>query len=212
MVRQAVKVVHSPRAIRVLMDPARREILRQLTFKPQTATQLAEKMRLTKSTIGHHIAALRKFKFIRTKMAKPGSHGILEKYYEPRFVLFIEDCDRVPEELTKDFLNVHIERLRGVFTAFQIAGLPFTTVYSFSRSGNQKVNVAVDFDLMYNLAKEIAKQMATLGKKYEGTETEMDGETFFIKMYSEALGTIMNRDLWKNVFEKTLTMNTEVLK
>ena len=212
MTRQAVKVVHSPRAIKILIDPTRREILRQLTFKPQTATQLAEKMHLTKSTIGHHIAALRKFKFIKTKMAKPGSHGILEKYYEPKAVLFIEDYNKVPNELRKDFLNLHIERLRGVFSAFQIAGQPFDALQLFNGSQKEETDVAADFDLMYELAREIAKQMTILGKKYEGTETEMDGETLFIKLYTEALRTVMSKDLWKNVFQKIITIKAEFLK
>jgi len=212
MARRAVKVVHSPRAIRILIDPARREILRQLTLRPQTATQLAEKMHLTKSTVGHHIAALRKFRFIKTKMAKPGSHGILEKYYEPTAVLFVEDYDRVPEELRKDFLNIHIERLRGVFSAFQIFREPFDILRLFSKPEEQEIEASEGFDLMYELAKEVAKQMTITGKKYEGSETEMDGETFYIKLYSETLRAVMSKDLWRNVFEKIIAIETEALK
>ena len=200
MPRQAVKVVRSPKAIRLLMDPARREILRQLTLKPQTATQLSEKMHLTKSTIGHHIAALRKSKFIKTKMAKPGSHGILERYYEPTAILFIEDYKKVPKDLRKDFLNLHIERLRGVFSALQIVGWPLKP---FGKP-DKEVDITSDFDLMHELAKEIAKQMTELGKKYAGSETDMDGETFFIKIYSEALREVLGKDLWRNLFEKVI--------
>ena len=210
MARQAVKLVRSPRAIRLLMDPARREILRQLTFKPQTATQLAEKMRLTKSTIGHHIAALRRFKFIKTKMAKPGSHGILEKYYEPTAVLFIEDHKKVPRELGKDFLNIHMERLRGLFTTFQITGRTLNTLQPYSKSERQEVGVTTDFDLMHELAKEVAKQMTILGKKYVGSETDMDGENFFRKIYGEALRSVIAKDLWRNIFENAIAMSMQV--
>ncbi len=212
MTRPAVKLMRSPRAIRLFMDPARREILRQLTFKPQTATQLAEKMRLTKSTIGHHIAALRRFKFIRTKMAKPGSHGILEKYYEPTATLFIEDYNRVPRELRKDFLNLHIERLRGMFSAFHVTGRSLNALQPSNKSEKQKIGVATGFDLMFELAREVAKQMTILGKKYAGSETEMDGETFFTKIYSEALGAVMAEDIWRNVFEKMTAMNVEIFE
>lgn len=211
MARQAVKVVHSLRAIRLLIDPARAEILRQLTIKPQTATQLAQKMHLTKSTIGHHIVALRKSKFIKTKMAKPGSHGILEKYYEPTSILFIEDYERVPEELRKDLINLHVERLRGLFTAFEIAGRPLNAFKPYTKTGQQEISVTIDFDLMYELAKEMAKQLTNLGKKYEGSETEMDGESFFVKLYGEALRSVMKSDLWKDVFEKINAMDTALM-
>ena len=50
-VRQAAKVAQT---IRLLVDPTRSEILRQLTRKSQTAALLAEKMNLTNSTVGHH--------------------------------------------------------------------------------------------------------------------------------------------------------------
>jgi len=212
MSRPAVKLMRSPSAIRLLMDPARREILRQLSFKPQTATQLAEKMRLTKSTVGHHIAALRRFKFIRTKMAKPGSHGILEKYYEPTATLFIEDHKRVPRELRKDFLNIQIERLRGMFSAFQIAGGPLDILQPSNKPERPKAGVAADFDLMRELANEVSKQMTVLGRKYAGSETEMDGEAFFIKLYSEALRAVMSEDIWRSVFEKTPAISVEVFE
>jgi len=56
MVREAVKVAHSPRTTRLLIDPAMREIFRQLTIESQTSTQLPEKMDLMNSTVGHHLA------------------------------------------------------------------------------------------------------------------------------------------------------------
>ena len=117
--RKAVKIVDSPKT---LADPVRREILRLLNIKPQTSTQLAERLNLSKSTVGHHIAVLRRKKLIRIKWAKPGSHGILEKYYEPVALVLIEDYRKIPEEMKKYFLNIHMERLRGVFSTLQIVG------------------------------------------------------------------------------------------
>ncbi len=65
---------------------------------------------------------------------------------------------------------------------------------------------------MFELAREVAKQMTILGKKYAGSETEMDGETFFTEIYSEALRAVMAEDIWRNVFEKMTAMNVEIFE
>jgi len=126
--------------------------------------------------------------------------------------LFIEDYNRVPRELRKDFLNLHIERLRGMFSAFHVTGRSLNALQPSSKLGKQEIGVATDFDLMYELAREVAKQMTILGKKYVGSETEMDGETFFTEIYSEALRAVMAEDIWRNVFEKMTAMNVEIFE
>ncbi len=212
MIHRAVEVIRGRRAIKLLADPTRREILRELTLEPQTETQLSKKIRLTKSTVGHHISALRRARLIKIKVAKPGAHGILEKYYEPTAALFIEDYEKIPPELVKDFLGIQMERLRGMFSAFQLMGGTFNTLQLIMESRGHKVNISSDFDLLYELAKETAKQMTLLGEKYKETETDMDGETLLIKMYSEALSTIMTKDIWRRIFENIGGINTLVLK
>ena len=62
--RRAVKIVDNPK---ILADPVRREILRLLNIKPQTSTQLAERLNLSKSTVGHHLMVLRRMKLIKIK-------------------------------------------------------------------------------------------------------------------------------------------------
>lgn len=190
MLRSAVKIIYRSKEAKMIVDPIRREILRQLTIQSQTATQLAEKLNLTKSTVGHHIRVLRKARLIRIKLAKPGSHGILEKYYEPIAVLFIEDHSRIPLELQNYFLYVHMERLRGILAIFHL----------ISESRKKTFKIPTDVDLLNELAREIAKHIAKIGEKYENTETEMDPEDLLAKIYGEALKTVITKGIWRKFF------------
>ncbi|KYH36481.1 MAG: hypothetical protein AYL29_013560 [Candidatus Bathyarchaeota archaeon B24] len=183
--RRAVKIVDEPK---ILMDPVRREILRLLAIRPLTATQLAEKLGLTKSTVSHHIQVLKRAGLIRIKQTRLESHGILEKYYEPTALLFIEDYHKIPKGMRNYFLTVHMERLRGVLIALYLMGRK-VRVPRLTRKP----------DLLRELAGEVLERMTELGSKYEGELTDMDGESLLVKIYGEALKSIMSRGTWRGL-------------
>jgi len=189
--RKVVRVIYEPKIIKVLADPVRREILRQLRHEPQTQTQLAYKLSLTKPTMKHHLQLLRKTRLIRVARTKAESHGILQKYYEPTSNLFIEDFDKTPPYLQKYFLQFHIERLRGMLSVLQLIGK------------KQGEPFQVSSDELKELAEDIARQMARVGKRYENTEVAMNRETLLITIYSEALKEIVTEDKWKDFFANT---------
>ncbi|MEM2875596.1 MAG: winged helix-turn-helix domain-containing protein, partial [Candidatus Bathyarchaeia archaeon] len=99
MGRKAVKIIRDPETIKVIADPVRREMLRLISVQPQTETQLAKKLGLSKPSTWYHLQTLLKVGLIRIADTKVGSHGILEKYYEPTSTLFLEDFDRIPPKL-----------------------------------------------------------------------------------------------------------------
>ena len=183
--RRAVKIVDEPK---ILMDPVRREILRLLAIRPLTATQLAEKLGLTKSTVSHHIQVLKRAGLIRIKQTRLESHGILEKYYEPTALLFIEDYHKIPKGMRNYFLTVHMERLRGVLIALYLMGRK-VRVPRLTRKP----------DLLRELAGEVLECMTELGSKYENELTDMDGESLLVKIYGEALKSIMSRGAWRGL-------------
>ena len=186
--RKVIRVIHEPKIIKVLADPVRREILRQLRHEPQTQTQLARKLNLTKPSINHHLQLLRKTRLIRIARTKAESHGILQKYYEPTSSLFIEDFETTPPHLQKYFLQFHLERLRGMLSVFQLIG----------KTRGEPIKVTSDE--LKELAQEIARQMSKVGKRYETTEATINRETLLITIYSEALKEIMTEDKWKDFF------------
>jgi len=189
--RKVVRVIYEPKIIKVLADPVRREILRQLRHEPQTQTQLAYKLSLTKPTMKHHLQLLRKTRLIRVARTKAESHGILQKYYEPTSNLFIEDFDKTPPYLQKYFLQFHIERLRGMLSVLQLIGK------------QRRDPFQVSSDELKELAEDIARQMARVGKRYENTGATMNRETLLITIYSEALKEIVTEDKWKDFFANT---------
>lgn len=186
--RKVIRVIHETKIIKVLADPVRREILRQLRHEPQTQTQLARKLNLTKPSMRHHLQLLRKTRLVRIARTKAESHGILQKYYEPTSSLFIEDFETTPPHLQKYFLQFHLERLRGMLSVFQLIG----------KTRGEPIKVTSDE--LKELAQEIARQMSKVGKRYETTEATINRETLLITIYSEALKEIMTEDKWKDFF------------
>jgi len=187
---KAVKVVRDPETIKLLADLVRREILRLIAVEPLTQKQLAEKVGIAEPSMSHHLQLLLKAGLIKIKEAKVGSHGILEKYYEPTAKLFIEDWEKIPLDLRRYFVHSHMERLRGMISVFQLI------------AEEQGQSIEITSKEIKELAQEIAKRIPTVAEKYENIETDMDRETLLIKIYSETLKIQMNEEKWKPFFSK----------
>ena len=93
--------------------------------------------------------------------------------------------------LQKYFLQFHIERLRGMLSVFQLIGKQRGEPFQVSS------------DELKELAEDIARQMARVGKRYENTGVAMNRETLLITIYSEALKEIVTEDKWKDFFANT---------
>ncbi len=188
MHRKAVKIIRDPEVIKILSDQVRREILRFLAAKPRTETQLAEKLNLSKPSVGHHLQILLKAGLITVAKVKVGSHGIVEKYYEPTHTLFLEDVDSIPPNLRRYFIHRYIERLRGMLSAFQVI------------NGMHEQVCIITPEKLEELAEEIARRTINIGEKYSEIETKIGRESLFIKICSETLRSIMRESQWKNFF------------
>lgn len=200
MVKKVVRVISQPQIIKVLADPVRREILRQLRHKPQTQTQLAKELNISKPSMKHHIQLLQRSRLIKIAYKKVESHGITQKYFEPTSSLFIEDFAKTPIHLQKYFLQLHIERLRGMLSVLQLIG---------TKRGDHIIVVP---DEMKELAHEIAKQLSEVGKKYEQIELPLNRETLLVTIYSEALNRVMGQIKWKPFFDRFFSDEKTVLE
>jgi DNA-binding transcriptional ArsR family regulator len=198
--RKVVRIIHQPQIIKVLADPVRREILRLLRHKPQTQTQLARELNIAKPSMNHHIQLLRQWRLIRIAYTQVESHGIIQKYFEPTSSLFIEDFEKTPPNLQRYFLQLHIERLRGMLSVFQLMG---------TKRGDP---ITVTPNELKDLAHEIAKQLARVGKKYEKTEESLNRETLLVTIYSEALNVVMTESKWQPFFELFFSAENTVLE
>ncbi len=184
----AVRIVRDYETIKVLADLVRKEILRLLAVQPLTETQLAGKLVLKKSSMAHHLTVLYKAGLIDVTRTKIDSYGILEKYYEATAKLFVVDWEAVPLELQRYFLDGHMERLRGMLSAFKLIA---------ERHGKK---VETTSEQLRELAYEVAKQMPTIAEKYGRMEKTTDREMLLIEIYSQSLKTVMNEPKWRLLF------------
>jgi predicted transcriptional regulator len=197
---KVVRVIHKPQIIKVLTDPVRREILRLLRYEPRTQTQLARELNLSKPSMKHHIQLLFQSRLIKIAYTQAESHGIIQKYFEPTSSLFIEDFEKTPANLQKYFLQLHIERLRGMLSVFQLIG---------KKRGDP---ITVTPNELKDLAHEIAKQLTRVAKKYENMTESLNRETLLVTIYSEALNIVMNESKWKPFFNVFFSVDNKILK
>lgn len=200
LANKVVKVIDQPDIIKVLADPVRREILRLLRHEPQTQTQLARALNISKPTMKYHIQLLQQSKLVKIAFMQVESHGINQKYFEPTSSIFIEDFEKTPQNIQKYFLQLHIERLRGMLSVFQLIG---------TKRGDP---ITVSSQELKDLAYEIAQQLTKVGKKYETNQKPLNRETLLVTIYSEALNRVMTETKWKTFFDSLKASEKEVLE
>ena len=192
MTRKTVQVIDDLRTIKLLADPLRREIIREITNQPQTQSQLARKLELTPSSTMYHLKKLREAGLIKIGHSKVGTHGILEKYYEPTANLFIENYKKTSAKLQKYFLHTHLERLRGMLATLQLIT---------EKNGR---SVKIKPEELYGMALEIANILPKIAKKFEHAEINGNRENLIVKIYAEALRSISDGKS-KDIFAEILS-------
>lgn len=191
MARKAVQLIEDPKTIKLLADPLRREIIREITNQPQTQSQLARKLELSPSSTMHHLKKLREAGLIRIGRSEVGAYGILEKHYEPTANLFIEDYKKALPKLQKYFLHTHMERLRGMLAVLQLV------------AEKQEKSIQISPYELQDMAEEIANLLPEIARRYEETQIGENRETLIIRIYAESLKSIF-KGRWKDFFPDIL--------
>lgn len=183
----AVCIVDDPDKIRLLADFTRAEILRLLGTQPMTETQLSEQLGLTKAAIGYHLRLLMKVGVVRIEKLEAEKHGILQKYYRPAAALFIVDLEHVPKDVRRYFIQIQVEHLIGILSAFQL---------------NHQIS-KISSKALEKLAIALLEQLKDVGKKYIGEEiVEEDSGALKVKVYSEALANLTKQKEWRTLLQK----------
>ncbi len=181
---QAVRVIRDPEIIRLLADLARRQLLRYLSKRSMTQTELAAATHLTEPSVSHHLQILLRAGLIVIQRVEKGSRGAVKKYYEPTALLFIEDWDSTPPEQRRYFIHTHLERLRGMLSVFYLT----------------KRGTAFSTDELEVLAEDIASHISTVAERHEDSDYTGDREQLMIGIYSETLEEIMGEARWAGFF------------
>lgn len=184
---RAVYIVDDSEKIKLLADFTREEILRLLSAKPMTETQLSQKLGLTKAAIGYHLHLLEEAGLVHIERLEAEKHGILQKYYSPAAALFIVDPEKIPKEVRTYFVQTQIQFLRGLFSAFKINHHVFT----------------ISSKDMEELALALLDCLKKVGRKYVNKRiARKNSETVTVKIYAEALATLTKRKEWRKVMGK----------
>ena len=150
----------------------RRTILSLLADKAMTETQLAAALGLTEGAVLHHLKGLLESKLIILAKKEPEAHGILQKFYRASTLSFVIDLDKMPQEISRYFFPINIERIRGVISTLQIV----------TRSRDH-----ISSPMLESLADILARNLVEVAENYEERDVDLDREKFTVKLYREAL-------------------------
>ena len=169
-----------------MADFTREEILRLLSVKPMTETELSKKLGLTKAAVGYHLHLLTESNLVHIEKIEAEKHGILQKYYHPAAAIFIVNPSKISKEVRAYFIQNQIQFLRGILSAFKINH----NVWKISSKNMEKLAIA------------FLKQLKEVGEKYSNqTVVREDAETIRVKIYAEALANLTKQKEWKKIAE-----------
>ena len=184
---RAVQIIRDPGTIILLSDLVRRQILRLLSTKPLTQSQIAKKIMLSKPTIDHHLKLLMKHGLIVVESTEIESHGIRQKFYSPSARLFIEDWEATPPEQRRYFVLSHIDRLRGILSVFELL--------AEERHDNLLIKTA-EVEL---LAESLAQRISKVAERHIGDDPALEREALLAIIFAETLREELATGNWDNL-------------
>jgi DNA-binding transcriptional ArsR family regulator len=190
--KMAVSIIDDPEKIRLLADFTRAEIIQLLCGHPMTEAQLSKELSLTRAAVGYHLNRLLKAELIYLKKVEPEEHGIIQKFYSPIAAFFIVDCDHIPHDVKRYFLQIQIMYLRGIFIAFQLQHRFF----------------GISPATLEKLALIMLKQLEKTGRKYTKRSPVGNAETLKVRIYAEVLENLTKQDEWKVLFKRSENPST----
>lgn len=186
MARRRIKIVSDPRVAELLVDPAKRQILRYLAEGELTQKMLAELLGMADPSVYYHLKELSSAGLIRIARREPESHGIMQKFYEANALYFVADYAKMPLDLRRHFIAVNLERLRGVFAILgALRGI--TISLSTHQMEGLAERVAV---VLVEVAREETSKSSTDEKKL----TPPGREELIMSLYGEALTRVIKGD------------------
>ena len=120
-VEKVIHFVNDSKEIQILANFKQREILQLLSEHPMTGKELSKSLELTKSAIGYYLKQLMQVNLIYIKKTDAEEHGVLEKFYSPIAAFIVANYDNIPSHVKRNFIQIQIEHLRGIFTALHCA-------------------------------------------------------------------------------------------
>jgi DNA-binding transcriptional ArsR family regulator len=169
--KKSVEVITDTDKARVLVDPMRREIVRLLSLRPMTESELAEKLGLSDPSVNHHLKIIAGAQLIRLARKEVEQHGIVQKFYETTASIFLVDGRSMPLEIERYFMPVRLERALGVIATLSLA---------------MKEPLRVSTEDVEDFAKALDSAIIETAHNYPRQKNE-DRENIIRKIYRDAL-------------------------
>jgi DNA-binding transcriptional ArsR family regulator len=183
--RRTVLIIEDPEIIRLLSSFIKSEILRLLSKKPMTETQLSKVLELTKAAVGYHLRPLKNAGLIKIDRYVTEEHGI-SKYYSAVASMFVVDPDSMPDDVKRFFLETQMIRLEGMFSAFKLYG---------------KIE-EVSPENLEELAEAMLTQLKVVGREHTTEKSKVsEAESLRIRIFAEALDNLVKENRFHGLFQ-----------
>jgi len=178
---KGVSIIRDPKTAEKLVDPMRRTILSMLANHAMTESGLAKALGLTESAIGYHLKTLESIGLARVVKRELEPHGILQKFYGASAMVFIIDTNHLPQEISRYFFPINIERIRGC-----LCGLPV-----------EKLGLVKDDATVERLATQFVEYLIEAGTDYKD-EASIGREELTLRLYRESFEKMLAKEPLSN--------------
>ena len=113
----SIMLIDDPEKIEILNEPTRRQILRLLSDREMTMTQLARELGISKRSVLYHLRVLLKRNLIVLSKKKVNVYGIEEKYYRAKALVMIGDYNKSSKRIRGETLESIIDIVIGYLCA-----------------------------------------------------------------------------------------------
>ena len=116
----SILLVDDPEKIEILNEPTRKQILRLLSDRDMTLTQIAKDLGISKRSVWYHLRVLLKRDLIVLSKKKVNAYGIEEKYYRAKASVMIGHYGKSSKRIREETLESSKDAVIGYLCAKNI--------------------------------------------------------------------------------------------
>ena len=113
----SIMLIQDPEKIEILNEPTRRQILRLLSDREMTLTQIANELGLSKRSVWYHLRVLLSKDLIVLSRKRVNIYGIEEKYYRAKASMMIGDFNKSSKKIREETLESNRDVVIGYLCA-----------------------------------------------------------------------------------------------
>lgn len=176
----SVMVIEDPKKIEVSCEPTRKQILRLLSDREMTLTQIAKELGLTKRSVAYHLRILLDEDLITLTKKKVNEYGIQEKFYKAKAAVLIGDSKKSSKMIREETLESNRDVVMG-FLCARSADKPIS---------DEDLNRLVES--FTRMVQKVSGEDGNLGKTRNQTK---------LAIYKETFRRLEEKRQWRSILE-----------